>query len=120
MFQVWRYDEAYQQVEYGYPYHILDVFEGIPPYIDAAFDYTDGKCGYTRFAYSNLSQNVRPLYAIYINGFFFCRELIVFQVTRISSKARVISDTTTSTETQIPGFLDTSAVTSWVAESHMG
>ncbi|XP_071787241.1 stromelysin-1-like [Asterias amurensis] len=72
--QVWRYDEAYQQVEYGYPYHILDVFEGIPPYIDAAFDYTDGYTyfiqGKSYFRYNNQYRNADPGFPRYFGSDF--------------------------------------------------
>ncbi|XP_038054882.1 72 kDa type IV collagenase-like [Patiria miniata] len=62
--QVWRFDEEYQSVEYGYPYHVLDVWEGIPPFIDASFDYTDGYTyfiqGKTYYRYNNDYRNADP------------------------------------------------------------
>ncbi|XP_022079404.1 72 kDa type IV collagenase-like [Acanthaster planci] len=75
--QVWRFDEEYQSVEYGYPYHVLDVWEGIPPFIDAAFDYTDGFTyfiqGKSYYRYSNVYRNADPGFPRYFgNDFMGC------------------------------------------------
>ncbi len=40
---VWRYDEKNKAVDSGYPYHVREVWEGVPPPVHAAFNYTDGK-----------------------------------------------------------------------------
>jgi len=42
----WRYDEFNQQVDPGYPKRISEHWDGIPDYLDAAFEWKDG---YTYF-----------------------------------------------------------------------
>ena len=41
--QVWRYDEALKSVDPGYPFDIIDIWEGVPSPVHAAFDFTDGE-----------------------------------------------------------------------------
>ncbi len=41
--QVWRYDEFNKSIDTGYPHDSLDVWEGIPSPVHAAFDFDDGK-----------------------------------------------------------------------------